>query len=260
MSPDAETAPRLHRTVALRLAGLGRALVDLALPPACMGCGRPVARTGALCAACWGALRLIERPFCQRLAIPFGYDIGAHALSAEAIADPPPFDRLRAVAVYDTLSGKIVQGLKYHDRTELAAPIGQMMARAAAEFAGDVELIVPVPLHRRRLWRRRFNQSAMIGQAIAAAFGKPLSTDALVRLKATRRQVGLKPAERAANVQGAFRVPVAARPAVTGRHVLLVDDVYTTGATVKAATRALLRGGAKTVDVVVFARVVEGSY
>ncbi|BCP55112.1 amidophosphoribosyltransferase [Kaistia sp. 32K] len=248
----------LLRSFGARTGAAGRWAIDLALPPSCMACARPVATSGALCATCWGGLRLIERPFCQRLAIPFGYDIGADALSAEAIADPPPFGRLRAVAVYDAVSGPIVQALKYHDRTELARSIGAMMARAAGDLAPEADLVVPVPLHRGRLWQRRFNQSAMIAEAVARRIGKPHVPDGVDRIKATRRQVGLKANERAANVQGAFRVSAAARPSVAGRHILLVDDVYTTGATVKAVTRALLRGGAAAVDVVVFARVVEG--
>ncbi|WEK50563.1 MAG: ComF family protein [Candidatus Kaistia colombiensis] len=241
-----------------RVGAVGRLVVDLALPPACLGCGRPVASAGALCAPCWGRLRLIERPFCQRLAIPFSYDIGPEALSAEAIADPPPFDRLRAVAVYDELSGRIVQGLKYHDHTELARSIGAMMARAADDITGDAHIVAPVPLHPRRLWQRRFNQSAMIAAEIARRLGKPHVPDLVDRIKPTPRQVGLKAAERAANVQGAFRVSPEAKRKLAGRRVLLVDDVYTTGATAKAVTRALLRGGAASVDVVVFARVVEG--
>lgn len=241
-----------------RLGAAGRFVINLALPPACMACNRPVAESGALCATCWDRLRLIERPFCQRLAIPFGYDIGPEALSAEAIADPPPFNRLRAVAVYDELSGRIVQGLKYHDHVELARSIGAMMVRAAGDIAGEAQIVVPVPLHPRRLWQRRFNQSGMIAAEIAKRLERPHLPDLVDRIKPTRRQVGLKASERAANVQGAFRVSTEARAKLAGRHVLLVDDVYTTGATAKAVTRALLRGGAARVDVVVFARVVEG--
>lgn len=241
-----------------RVGAAGRRVVDIALPPACMACARPVAVTGALCPGCWSGLRLIEQPFCRRLAIPFSYDIGPEALSAEAIADPPPFERLRAVAVYDAVSGRIVQALKYHDHTELARSIGAMMARAAGELAPETDLVVPVPLHRGRLWQRRFNQSAMIAAEIARRIGQPHVPDLVERIKATRRQVGLRATERLANVQGAFRVSAESRLKVAGRRVLLVDDVYTTGATVKAVTRALLRGGASGVDVVVFARVVEG--
>ena len=250
--------PALLQSLRTRAGAIGQLLIGLALPPACMACSRPVAATGALCSACWGQLRLIERPFCQRLAIPFGYDIGPEALSAEAIADPPPFGRLRAVAVYDQHSGRIVQALKYHDHTELARSIGAMMVRAAGDIAADADVVVPVPLHPRRLWQRRFNQSAMIAAEIARHLEKPHFPDLVDRIKPTRRQVGLKATERAANVQGAFRVSPQAKLKLAGRHVLLVDDVYTTGATAKAVTRALLRGGAAGVDVAVFVRVVEG--
>ncbi|HWJ72183.1 MAG TPA: ComF family protein [Kaistia sp.] len=243
---------------ALRRPGLLARALDLVLPPACMACGKPVATGGALCSQCWGVIRWIERPFCERLAIPFGYDIGPGALSAEAIAHPPPFARLRAVCIYGAEAGHIVQALKYGDRTELAKPIGAMMARALGPVADEVDVVLPVPLHRRRLWQRRFNQSALIAEALAEAIHRPYNSSLLARIRPTRQQVGLKANERAKNVEGAFRVPAALAPSLKGLRVLLVDDVYTTGATVKAATRALLRGGAKAVEVAVFARVVEG--
>lgn len=239
-------------------AAWSRRAMDLVLPPACIACSEAVERGDALCGRCWSQLKLIERPFCDRLAIPFAYDIGAGALSAEAIADPPPFRRMRAVAVYDPLAGRIVQGLKYHDRTDIAKGAAAMMARVAGELAAEVDVVIPVPLHRRRLWQRRFNQSAMLSAAMAGRLGLAHEPLLLERIRPTRQQVGLRAAARAANVQGAFAVARGARAGLAGRRVLLVDDVYTTGATVKAATRALLRGGAASVDVVVFARVVEG--
>jgi ComF family protein len=236
----------------------GRALTDLILPPQCLACDRGVGGDGGLCPSCWSALRLIERPYCERLGTPFPYDMGAGAESAEAIAEPPPFRRCRAVAAYDDVARRLVHGLKYRDRLELAGRMGAWMARAGAELVGDADLVVPVPMHRWRLWSRRFNQSASLAAAVAATGGKPLSTAALVRVKATRQQVGLTAAERDRNVRGAFRVPDGERLAVAGRSILLVDDVFTTGATVKAATRALVRARAAAVDVLVFARVVRG--
>ena len=132
------------------------------------------------------------------------------------------------------------------------------MCRAGDELLAEAGVIVPVPLHRRRLWWRRYNQSALLAQAIAAAAGKPLAQGALIRVRPTLQQVGLSADQRDRNVRGAFQVPVAEKIVVAGRRVVLVDDVYTTGATVKAATRALLRAGAAAVDVLVFARVVRG--
>lgn len=235
-----------------------RALLDLAMPPHCLACGLPVATEGSLCPSCWSRLTLIERPFCERLALPFAYDLGEGALSAEAIADPPPFERLRAVALFDDIARRLVHGLKYHDRQELARWMAGWMVRAGRDLLGEAEVVVPVPLHRRRLWTRRFNQSAALAATIARSGGKPFAPLALRRIRATQQQVGLGPHEREDNVRGAFRVDQRRRIEVAGRRVLLVDDVYTTGATMKAATRALLRAGAKAVDALVFARVARG--
>jgi ComF family protein len=260
---EMETEPDLARPLlAARIGTAGwdivRRLTDVALPPHCLACGRRVASAGSLCASCWGSMRLIEKPYCARLGIPFAYDLGAGALSAEAIADPPPFDRCRAVAAFDDVARRLVHGLKYRDRLELAAWMGGWMARAGAEIIEDADIIIPVPLHRRRLWWRRFNQSAMLAAAVAGLTGKPLSMTALKRTKPTPQQVGLGAEERERNVRGAFRVRREEKHQVAGRRVLLVDDVYTTGATAGAATRALTRAGAAAVDVLVFARVVRG--
>jgi ComF family protein len=240
-------------------AGLARRLIDLALPSQCLACHAPVAEMGTLCPTCWSRLKLIERPYCERLGIPFAYDLGPGALSAEAIADPPPFDRARAVAVYDDVARRLVHGLKYRDRLELARWMAGWMARAGTQVIDAADIVVPVPLHRRRLWWRRYNQSALLVRALAETAGKPLASDALIRIRATAQQVGLTAEERDRNVRGAFRVTAAGKRAIAGRRVLLVDDVYTTGATVKAGTRALLRAGAAAVDVLVFARVVKGT-
>jgi ComF family protein len=260
---DEDVPTEIHPTLLQRLrrgaAAVGSGVVDLALPPQCLACDRHVATEGALCTMCWGGFRLIERPYCQRLGIPFAYDLGPDALSAEAIADPPPFERCRAVADFDDLARHLVHGLKYRDHGELAHWMGQWMARAGADVLADADLIVPVPLHRFRLWMRRFNQSAALAQVIAARSGRRFAPTLLRRVRATAQQVGLSATERDKNVRGAFRVSGEDKAAIAGRRVLLVDDVYTTGATVKAATRALLRGGAGAVDVLVFARVVRGA-
>lgn len=239
-------------------AGLGRRLLDLVLPPVCMACRQPVATPHGLCAACWSRLRPIERPYCERLGIPFGYDLGEGALSAEAIAAPPVFDRARAAVLYEEVAREIVQGLKYHDRTELARLVGRMTARAGRELTAEADVIVPLPLHRRRLWTRKFNQAALIAQEVGRLSGVAVDVAALTRIRATRPQVGLSERERAENVRGAFRVAAAHRAAIEGRRVVLVDDVLTTGATVSAATRALKRAGAARVDVLTFARVAPG--
>src|SRR5437870_5336115 len=245
-----------------RFAGVLRATfglaVDVALPQLCAACREPVGGEG-LCAACWSKLSFIAPPYCERLGIPFPYDPGPGVLSMEAIANPPAYHRARAAVRYDDIARKLVHALKYGDRLDLAPTMGRWMARAGRELLADGDAIVPVPLHWRRQWTRRFNQSALLAEIIAKASGRMVAHGALKRVKATPQQVGLDKSERAHNVQGAFRVPAAGKAEVVGRKLLLVDDVLTSGATVDACARALLRAGAAGVDVLVFARVVAGS-
>ena len=176
-------------------------------------------------------------------------------MSPRAIAEPPVFGRARAVALYDSVARRLVHRLKYEDRLDLAGVMARMMAASGRTLIAEAECLVPVPLHRGRLWRRRFNQSALLARAIADATGRPCVATALVRVRATRSQVGLSRAARAENLSGAFRVASAEQHRVRGRRVLLVDDVMTTGATGNAAARALLRGGATSVDLLTFALV-----
>jgi len=203
-------------------------------------------------------MRFIERPFCERLGTPFEQDLGEGLISPQAMADPPVFQRARAVARFeDGPARTLAHRLKYSDRAELARPMARWMVRAGADILADADLLVPVPLHPLRLWRRRFNQAAALAAEVSRQTGKPCDVAALRRVKATQSQVGLSRAQRAENVQGAFRIADSA--AVRGRNVVLIDDVLTSGATANAASRVLLRGGAKRVDALVFARVVTGA-
>ncbi len=234
-----------------------RLALDLALPPLCPACRAPVGSSSGLCASCWAKLSPIERPFCERLGIPFVYDPGPGLLSMQAIADPPSYQRARAAVRYDDVARALVQAYKYGDRLDLAPTLARWMARAGAELLSDADVIVPVPLHWRRLWARRFNQSALLAKLIGGATAVPVDYDTLKRIKPTLQQVGLSKPERAANVQGAFRVAAEHKAAISGRRALLIDDVLTSGATLDACARALLRAGARDVDVLVFARVVD---
>ena len=233
-----------------------RFALGLVYPPTCIACQAATGEPHTLCASCWSGIRFIERPYCERLGTPFAVDLGMPLLSPAAIADPPVFERARAVAEYDGTASALVHRLKYGDRLELARALGRMMARAGAELLGEADVIVPVPLHRWRLWRRRFNQAMALARVVSAESGVPCDPFLLARIKHTRRQVGLTKAQRQENLQGAFRVPAEARARLKGKRVLLIDDVLTTGATANAAARALLQGGAASVDVLAFARVV----
>jgi len=254
-----QQTPSLLRRAASALQAPFRLVFEAALPPLCPSCREPIGATVGLCPVCWSKLSPIERPFCERLGIPFVYDPGPGILSMQAIADPPAYQRARAAVRYDEVARSLVHALKYGDRLDLAPIMGRWMARAGQELLDEADLIVPVPLHWRRLWARRFNQSAALAKVIGAIGGTPVSHTALRRSKATPQQVGLSRSERALNVQGAFRVPPAGKAEIMRRQVVLVDDVLTSGATVDACARALLRAGAKNVDVLVFARVVDGA-
>lgn len=232
----------------------GRA-AELILPPNCPGCRSATADSHALCARCWSQVRFIEPPLCPIYGTPFAYELGAGIVSAEAMADPPPFRRARSAAIFGDVARHLVHALKYRDRPDLAHVMAMSMHRAGWELVGECALIVPVPLYRWRLWQRRFNQAAALAACLSRLSGLPHDPLVLERFKPTRRQVGLSAAQREENVRGAFRVPDAMRPRIARRPILLVDDVYTSGATAKAATRALLRAGAASVDVLTFARV-----
>jgi ComF family protein len=237
------------------LAGVARRALDLIFPPSCLACRKAVDAAGGLCPTCWRAMRFIERPFCERLGTPFATDYGGPLLSPAAIADPPVYQRARAVARFeDGPARRLVHRLKYSDRTDLAGFMPTWMARAGAELLAECDVVAPVPLHPGRLLRRQFNQAAALAAGVASAARRPYAPQALKRVKATRSQVGLSRVQRAENVQGAFQP--GETDALRDRRVLLVDDVMTSGATANAASRALLRAGATAVDVVVFARVV----
>ncbi len=253
-----EAAPSRTRRAPAFAARFARAALDALYPPTCLDCRAATEAHGALCARCWSAMRFIERPFCERLGTPFEQDLGEGLLSPQAMADPPVFARARAVARFeDGPARKLAHRLKYSDRAELARPIGRWMARAGADLLAEADLLAPVPLHPLRLWRRRFNQAALLAREVSREIGKPCNVGALLRVKATRSQVGLSRAQRAENVQGAFRVADGAP--VRGLNVVLIDDVLTSGATANAASRVLLRAGVSRVDVLVFARVVTGA-
>ena len=235
---------------------IARLALDIALPTLCVACREPVDGEG-VCAGCWAKLSFIEPPYCPRLGIPFVYDPGPGLLSMEAIADPPAYQRARAAVRYDDVARTLVHALKYQDRTDLAPAMGRWMARAGRELLGEADVLVPVPLHWRRAWGRRYNQSGALARVIARQSGVGVATEALRRVRPTQQQIGLSRSQRASNVQGAFKVAEARQSEIQGRRVVLVDDVLTSGATSDACARALLRAKAASVDVLVFARVVD---
>jgi len=258
MEAAVPSAPSRLSRLAQGLRATLRLGLDTALPRLCPAC-RDLVTDQGVCPACWSKLAFIAAPYCPRLGIPFAYDPGPGILSMQAIADPPAYQRARAAVRYDDVAAKLVHAFKYGDRLDLGPLLGRWMVRAGKELFEGADALVPVPLHWRRLWARRFNQSAALAQAISRATAIPVTHTALRRVKATTQQVGLSRAERATNVQGAFRVDPAGKVEVAGRRLIVIDDVLTSGATSDACARALLRAGAAQVDVLVFARVVDAA-
>lgn len=237
---------------------LGRMALDLLYPPTCLDCHAPVASPGALCPGCFGRLRPITAPFCPRLGLPFQRDLGPDALSAEAIADPPPFARARSAVLYNKVARAIVTRLKYGDRPELAGFCARLMQRAGHELWGDDAVLVPVPLNRWRLLSRRYNQSTELARSLGRLTGLAVDPSLVERHRYTRQQVGLTRDARHRNVAGAFRPHPDLVGRLRGRRIILVDDVITTGSTVAAISRTLVKAGVDKVDVISFARVVVG--
>lgn len=236
-----------------QLAYPARSLVDLVLPPRCPGCRVIVDGDGHFCATCWQGLQFITAPMCAGCGTPFVHDMGQDARCGRCLETAPRFDSARAAMVYGGPARAVVLALKHGDRQHLAAVMATHMQRAAGPLLLPGALLVPVPLHRWRLWRRGFNQAAMLAQAIARLSGHAVDATVLVRIRATRSSQGLDRAARAANVRGAFRVVDRSR--IKGRDIVLVDDVLTTGATADACALRLRRAGARSVRVLTFARV-----
>jgi ComF family protein len=252
-----ERAESLVKISAVRpLKAVASGLLDLLYPPLCLGCDTPVAHADALCADCFRTLRPITAPLCPVLGLPFEVSLGPDARSAEAIADPPPFDRARSAVVYNDIARALVSRLKYGDRPELARFCARLMARAGHELWEADAVLVPVPLHRTRQFSRRYNQSTELARALSRITALPSEPGLVSRRKKTRQQVGLSGDARQRNVAGAFAPHPQLLARLRGRRAIVVDDVMTTGATVKAVTRALRAGGAERIDVISFARVV----
>lgn len=244
-----------QRAFAISWRRMGYGLKDLVYPPSCIGCGGAISEADALCPRCWQMMPFIEKPLCDRYGLPLPVDHGPDLLSPLAISDPPVFRRARSVARYDGLARDLVHRLKYGDRQELRLAMGRAMVRAGRDLMAETDLVIPVPLHLFRLWSRRFNQAALLAKVIADQSEKPMIPDALKRIKRTKPQVGLTRSERADNLNRAFAVNEAHRLSLTGKRVLLVDDVMTTASTANVAARTLLKAGAKDVDVLTFAIV-----
>lgn len=248
--------------LARALRGVSRAIVDYALPPRCPACGTIVAEDRQFCFDCWSSLDFLAGPACALCSIPLPEAIpGAELQCGACLADPPPFEGAPAAVAYGPAARTVALRLKYGRRTGHARLMARLMLRPLAALAGEgvdegEVLLIPVPLHRWRIWSRGFNQAALVADELARAGGYRRDHHLLIRRKATASLRGRSRRERERIVAGAFALAPGAKARAAGRHLVLIDDVHASGATLRAAARVLCRSGAARVSALTWARVV----
>lgn len=241
----------------MRLAEAFAPFVDLVFPPRCPSCGEGIAAQDGLCAACWGDLALPGEPACTACQRPFGNGEGSAGMTCAAcMASPPLHDGIAAATLYTDGSRRLVLAFKHGRRIALAPMLARLIVARLPQLEGEW-LVVPVPLHPWRLWKRGYNQSALLAREIARLRSKDLLVDGLVRRKHTQPLGGLGRLARKRALAGAIATHPGRRPRLKGAQVLLVDDVLTSGATSDACVSALKRAGASKVVIACFARVLD---
>lgn len=235
---------------------LGAPIIDFALPPRCPACGIITAGDYRFCIGCWEKMVFLGLPCCESCGLPFDYEQPENSRCGGCMAKPPAHDRARAVLVYGEIARIVALKLKYGRKAGLARLIAGHMERHVPLEGRTNMLLVPVPLHRWRLWWRGFNQSALIASALGRALGIAVDVEILKRVKRTPPLRGMNPTERARTLRGAFSIDKALRHQVAGKTIILIDDVYTSGATADGCARVLKRAGAASVQLLCWARVI----
>ena len=232
---------------------LSQAALDFALPARCAGCGAITDLPHQFCAACWQQVEWLGQGGCEQCGLPLEATEIEHC--GRCLAQPPMIARSRAAVAYGDIARSLVLRLKYSRKVALAATMARYM-QPMVDASPDT-ILVPVPLHRSRLWWRGFNQSGLIAANLSSMSGMVYQPALLTRVRRTKALKNMNARQRAMEVKSAFAIDPKAD--VKGRHILLVDDVLTTGSTSEACARTLLRAGAAKVDLICFARVVRPS-
>lgn len=231
--------------------------IDIVFPPQCLSCKAKVESNGSLCHKCWEAIEFISSPQCVVCGVPFELATSERQICGKCIADPPKYKAARAVFSYDDASSKLITNFKYYDSTASGLHFAKWMLRAGKGFIDEADIIVPVPLHKIRLLSRRYNQSALLCNSLSEVTAKKVCNKLLIRHKNTKPQAGLSFNMRVNNVKSAFKVNNKFQDEITGKNILLVDDVMTTGSTINSCTKVLLKAGAKNVFVLTIAMTVK---
>lgn len=233
-----------------------RKTANMIFPPQCISCRELVEETGGLCSVCWEQIEFLSQPQCHVCGFPFELHIEGETTCGNCIKRRPYYNMARAVFAYDDKSSGLIIGFKYSDKIYASDPFARWMVRAGGDMIKESDMVIPVPLHRMRLFKRRYNQSALLAHSIARLTALEVRTDILLRRKNTKPQAGMTYSQRMTNVTGAFGINSKYKDAIKGKTILLIDDVITTGATIEACTRTMLRAGAKNVNVLTLARTV----
>lgn len=246
---------RQYNRINRLLNSVSRGFLDILFPPICPISRESVDQWGALSPSAWSALSFLGGPACTICAFPFEYDFGKTAICGVCETNKPAYDASKAALIYDDKSRRLILPFKHGDQTYLAKSLSKAMFNAGKEILNDADILIPVPLHRRKLWMRRYNQAGILAKYLGAMSDKNIIHDVLIRTRWTGTQGYLRRKQRQANVSNAFGVYPGKEGLIKGKKICLIDDVYTSGSTLHESAKALKKAGASHVSTLCFARV-----